>query len=174
MPAILRRAPLLVLPLLLLGLGLRADALRLKPAATGQKPMFPVLTTLQAAGSAGAGGLVQALATVQAWAPGESVEWELVLPDGVTLLAGPARWSGRLDRGETKSFELTFDVSGPGHFEITARAWIPERPGATSAAMLPVEPAGPAGLAATERLVTADGATYIQYQGEVTPRKEAR
>lgn len=136
--------------------------------------MFPVLATLQATGTAGAGGVVQALATIQAWAPGEPVEWDVVVPEGVTQLAGPDHWSGLLQRGEAKSFELSFRVPAEGHFEITVRASIPERKGATSAAMMPVEPAGPTGLGATGRLVTADGASYIQYQGEVTPRKEAR
>jgi hypothetical protein len=145
----------------------------LSPYPHGPKPLFPVLTQLQLANSPTPGSVATVLATITAWAPGEPVEWKLDLPAGLTLLDGPRSWSGSLGRGESLSFELSVLIPDGASYEIGATARLPEQPRATSGATLPIDLGGYDGPRASEKLVVSDGATYIQYQGEMTPPKEA-
>lgn len=154
--------PLLAAPLLL---ALRHDHAALHPRRAGLKPSFPVQTRLEAPGSVDPGGTLSVLASVTAWAPGETVEWELRAPAGLTRLHGPDRWRGQLGRGETRTFELTFLVADGAPRELSAFARIPERPRATAGASLRVD-AGGSDAPQSVRL-TRDGGEILQYQGEV-------
>jgi hypothetical protein len=158
-------AGLALLPLL------AVDRPRLEPVLITPKPMFPVLTRLSMTNRPEPGGTARVTATVTAWAAGEPVEWRLDLPEGLSLVAGPDSWSGTLARGETRTFELLVSVPDGRHHEITARAWLPERPEARSADLLPIDLGALEGLKATQALVTGGAGTYIQYQGEVRPRE---
>ena len=154
--------------------GIALDAGHLGPTHHGQKPMFPVRAILELTGSPEPGGVASILASVTAWAPGEAVTWKLTVPQGLTLVHGPTTWSGILAKGETKSFELAVRVPDGAAYELFAEALLPERPNARSAASLPIDLGGFEGPRATERLVQGDGESYIQYQGEVTPRESGR
>lgn len=155
-------------------LPLSHDRSKLEPVATGQKPMFPVLATLSLVNRPEAGGVARLMATVTAWAPGEAVEWRLEAPAAMTWIDGPTTWSGTLAAGETVSFEIALGVPDDLRRDVTVRAWLPERPRATSAASAPIDLGALDGLRATASSVTADGETYIQYQGEVTPSEVPR
>ena len=141
------------------------------PRPTGQKPMFPVLATLAMVNTPEPGGVVRLVATVTAWALAEPVEWRLDRPPALTLIEGPESWSGTLAVGESRSFELAIRVPDGARYDLIARAWLPERPRATSAASQAIDLGLPEGLSATATTVVADGETYLQYLGEVTPRE---
>ncbi|HEX7880919.1 MAG TPA: hypothetical protein VF720_16020, partial [Candidatus Eisenbacteria bacterium] len=102
------------------------------------------------------------------------VEWRLVRPAELTLVDGIESWSGTLERGETRSFEVALTVPDDVRREVTARAWLPERPRATSAASAAIDLGVLDGLRSTGTSVVADGETYLQYQGLVTPRGEEK
>jgi len=170
-----RTVPAAIIPILtavvLLG---SLDRPTLAPRQTGQKPMFPVLATLAITNSPEEGGVVRLMATISAWAPGEAVEWRLDLPAGLTRIDGPESWSGTLARGETRSFELALLVPDGARYDVGVRAWLPERPRATSAASESIDLGPLEGLRATAATAMGDGETYLQYQGEVTPRAESK
>jgi hypothetical protein len=153
---------------------LSLDRPQMLPRETGQKPMFPVQATVAVTNRPEAGGVVRLVATVTAWAPGEAVEWRLIRPAELTLVDGIESWSGTLERGESRSFEIALTVPDDVRREVTVRAWLPERPRATSAASAPIDLGVLDGLRATGTNVVADGETYLQYQGEVTPRGEEK
>lgn len=158
-----RRAWLLLLPILVACL---VDRTALHPRVAGLKPTFPVVTRLEGGEGAEPGGIVTVLASITAWAPGEVVEWDLLLPPGLTPVDGPQRWSGILERGETRTLALSFRVADGAPRELTATARIPGRPRATSGATLLID-AGASDAPAALRLAR-DGGELIQYQGEVT------
>lgn len=158
-------------PLVLLLLGFLVDRPALGPPPHGDKPMFPVRVMLDLSDLPASGEKAHVLASVTAWAPGETVEWTLELPDGLTLLAGPDRWSGMLERGETRQFELTVGLPDGRPHELHARARLPERPGATAGAALTLD-AGPSD-AAPATLEAGIGQDYLQYRGLVLPRDDA-
>ena len=161
----------LFLPILSLSLFLTLDRPKFEPTPTGQKPMFPVSTTLVMVNRPEAGGVARFLVTITAWVPGEAVEWRLDRPAALTLIDGPETWNGTLAMGESRSFELALRVPDDTRYEVSSRAWLPERPRATSAASQAIDLGQLEGLRATGTTVVADGETYIQYQGEVTPRE---
>ncbi|MDZ4806389.1 MAG: hypothetical protein SGI90_16165 [Candidatus Eisenbacteria bacterium] len=168
----LRTEPTALLPLLLaVALFLSLDRPKFEPSPTGQKPMFPVSATLAMINRPEAGGVARLVATITAWAPGEVVEWRLERPAALTLVDGPESWSGQLSRGESRSFELAFLVPDEARHEVSVRAWLPERPRATSAASQAIDLGRLEGLRATGTTAIGDGETYLQYQGEVTPRE---
>jgi hypothetical protein len=140
----------------------------------GPKPMFPVLARLELVSSPAPGGVVTVLASIQAWAPEEEVLWSLSLPSGVERVSGNEAFRGRLDRGEVRTFALTLRIPDGEPYEITASARLPERPRATSAATLRIDLGVPSGPGAAGQVVAGDGATHIQYPGEVTPREGGR
>jgi hypothetical protein len=162
------------LPLVTVALLLSLDRPKMLPVETGAKPMFPVSATVAVTNRPTAGGVARLVATVTAWAPGEAVEWRLVRPAELELVDGPESWSGTLAAGESRSFEIAVRVPDDVRREITVKAWLPERPRATSAATAPIDLGVLDGLRATATTATADGETYIQYQGEVTPRGEEK
>jgi hypothetical protein len=156
----------------LLAGGWALDGPALKPAPRGTKPMFPVQTRLELLNSPLPGEVARVLVSITAWAPGEDVAWKLTLPEGLTLVGGPDAWSGRLARGETRSFEVAVLVPDGAPYELYAAARLPERSNATGGAGLTLDLGGVTGPAATMQLVTSDGETYIQDRGEVKTRAE--
>jgi len=164
-----RRAGAAALAALLAGV-LLVDLPVLNPPAHGQKPMYPVTTRLEALNTPEPGGVVRVLATVTAWAPGEDVAFSLVLPPEVTVVAGTDAWTGTLSRGESRVFEVALSVPDGAPHEITARARIVDRPGATGASTLAIDLGGLDGPAALGRTVIGDGVVYTQYPGETRPR----
>ena len=149
------------------------DAGSNRPRTHGQKPMFPVLSRLDALNTPEPGGVLRVLATITAWTPGEDIFWTLDVPPELQRIEGPAAWSGSLARGESRAFEIAFTVPDGAYHEITATARVEGRPGARSASTLPVDLGGFEGARATEKIVTGDGVTYIQYEGEVKKRAGA-
>ncbi len=171
----MRTGPAAFLPALMaVALLLSLDRPNLLPRPTGQKPMFPVSTTLAITNSPEAAGVVRLITTIMAWAPGEAVEWRLDIPVGLTLIAGPESWSGTLSRGESRSFELALLVPDEARYEVSVRAWLPERPRATSAASQAIDLGPLEGLRATATTAMGDGETYLQYQGEVTGQEDSK
>lgn len=162
--AALALAGLFLLPFL-------ADHAAMGPAPHDQKPMFPVLTRLDLIGEPQPGGTATVLATVQAWAPGETVSWNLDVPPGLTVISGETSWTGTLEAGEVRTFTLAVDVPDGDVHELGARVRIVGRSAATSGASLAVDLGAPSGPRATGRRVAGDGVTYIEYPGEVTPRQ---
>ena len=165
------RGALVILPLLVLTGSLLLDrsAFRLPPH--GEKPMFPVAVALELADLPPAGGVARVLASVTAWAPGETVEWRLDLPEGVTRLEGPLGWSGTLADGETRHFEIRLQVPDDRPHDLYALGRLPERPRATAGASLTLDAGGPDAAPAT--LEAGVGQDYLQYRGEVQPRADA-
>lgn len=148
------------------------DSSRLKPDQPGTKPLFPVQTKLELLNDPQPGEVASVLVSITAWAPGEEVDWNLTVPEGLTLVSGPDSWSGRLARGETRSFEVAVLVPDGAPHELYALARLPERGRATGGAGLTLDLGGVTGPAATMEMVTGDGETHIQYRGEVTPPAE--
>ena len=165
------RRALLLLPLLALLGFLAVDHSALVPPPHGDKPMFPVQVALALGDVPPAGGEARVLASVTAWAPGETVEWRLTLPEGVTLLEGPDRWTGTLERGATRQFEIRIFVPDDRPHDLYASARLPERPRATAGASLTVDAGASDAPQATR--AAGVGQDYLQYQGEVRPRETA-
>ena len=86
------------------------------------------------------------------------------------MVSGPTRWNGRLETGETRSFEITLRVPDGAPYEVSAVLVAPERPRARSASTVAFDLGAIDGPKGTERLVSGDGVTYIQYQGTSIPR----
>lgn len=162
------RGPLALIPLLTLSGFLLLDRSAFRPPPHGEKPMFPVAVALELADVPPAGGAARVLASVTAWAPGETVEWRLDLPEGVARLEGPLAWSGTLAAGETRHFEIRLQLPDDRPHELYALGRLPERPRATAGASLTLD-AG-ASDAAPATLEAGVGQDYLQYRGEVQPR----
>ncbi len=146
-----------------------ADLPVLAPVAHGQKPMFPVFTRLEMLNAPDPGGAVRVLAAVTAWAPGETIHWKLEVPPGLAVIDGVTSWSGELDRGATRLFEVILTVPDGALHEVSSIARIEGRD-ARGAAMLPIDLGGYEGPRGLEQVVTGNGTTYIQYPGETLPR----
>lgn len=156
--------------LVLLAAAFALDRPELTPRPHGQKPMFPVLTHLEITGRPQPGGLATIQASVTAWVPGEDLAWKLEVPDGLEVVNGPTRWNGRLETGETRTFEITLLVPDGAPYEVTAVLVAPERPRARSASTVTFDLGTVDGPKGTEKLVSGEGVTYIQYQGTSIPR----
>ena len=161
-----RFVPVAFVLILLLGF----DAPGLLPKREGQKPMFPVLSRLEMTSEPDPGGVARIVASITAWIPGEDLTWTLQVPAGTEVVTGPTSWHGRLDRGETKSFEIGIRVPDGAPREVTALLFASERTQVRSAATLAIDLGGLDGPKGTARVVAGDGVDYIQYQGTVQPR----
>lgn len=145
-----------------------ADLNALTPVPPGQKPMFPVLTRMEMLNTPDPGGVARVLVSITAWAPGETILWTLDVPPDLTLVEGSASWSGELDRGASKAFEITLIVPDGKIHEVNALARI-EGKAARHAATLQIDLGGYEGARGLEKIVVGDGVTYIQYPGETRP-----
>jgi hypothetical protein len=148
---LLRTTPLF----LIVAIALCLDGPGLLPAEEGQKPMFPVRSTLSLSGVSGPGGTAQVLATVTSWTD-EEIAWRLEVPAGVQVVAGPENWAGILGTGESRTFEITLAGPGEAPYEVTA--------------VVQIDLGRPDGFKASGRLVTGDGTDHLEYRGTVHPR----
>jgi hypothetical protein len=160
-----------IVPLFCVILGFLAlDRPALRPEPHGQKPMFPVLAQLELTGSPSPGGTARILASITAWIPSDDLSWKLEIPSDLDIVTGQTTWSGRLERGETRTFEIEILVPDGEPRQVSAVLQAVERPQYRSAAALEIDLGAVEGPKASRQIVTGDGTEYIQYQGTIVPR----
>lgn len=98
------------------------------------------------------------------------MRWFLKVPEGLSLVSGPSSWEGRMEKGEEKTFLLTFSVPDGRRYELYGRAEVFLENGdvITKGAGLRIDlgPKDPGPNPSFER-VDKDGKRIISYKGRV-------
>jgi hypothetical protein len=100
-----------------------------KPPKLPTSPQFTespsVALDLSVDGNRSVGGGIVVTFAVMAHRPLESVQLEIILPDGMQKTAGEPVWRGPISTGEVRIVEVSAELSTPGTKRIVGRVTIP-------------------------------------------------
>lgn len=69
-----------------------------------------------------AGGEVTVGARLRPLVDSPDIRWFVKVPEGLSLIGGPASWEGKMEEGEERTFQLTFSVPDGKAYELYSRA----------------------------------------------------